>query len=216
MKKIYAVVMSAVLLLGALCFAGCDGNADEMKNLQEQVTDQTDLLQRLEAKLSEQTEQLEKLKKENQELAELLNNIGTQLAEGHFYTLAEAYESGLLSEQHLMSIAYYNNQGRTGNEAIMDESYQPMKKRPEELSNIADLTIRRTYWKKYFGINNEEEISVDDIAINPYLGMYNNCIAIMIWVDGGAYGDAVGDDVIGGVHFFYPNTNRILVWRNEK
>ncbi len=57
MKKICAVAMSAVLLLGALSFAGCDGNADEMKSLQEQINIQTELLQMLEGKLTEQTEQ---------------------------------------------------------------------------------------------------------------------------------------------------------------
>ena len=61
MKKIWSIAVSAVLLLGALSFAGCDGNADEMKSLQEQINIQTELLQKLEGKLTEQTKQLEKL-----------------------------------------------------------------------------------------------------------------------------------------------------------
>ncbi len=130
MKKICAVAMSAVLLLGALSFAGCDGNADEMKSLQEQINTQTELLQMLEGKLTEQTEQLEKLKEEiadgqteNANLLEKLNTLGevrdtllNELAElevrtgknkGTICTLQEAYDQGKLTRNDLMHISYY-------------------------------------------------------------------------------------------------------------
>ena len=130
MKKICAVAMSAVLLLGALSFAGCDGNADEMKSLQEQINIQTELLQKLEGKLTEQTEQLEKLKEEvadgqteNENLLDKLNalekdreNLLNDLAElevstgkskGIICTLQEAYENGELTRDDLMHISYY-------------------------------------------------------------------------------------------------------------
>ena len=130
MKKIWSIAVSAVLLLGALSFAGCDGNADEMKSLQEQINIQTELLQKLEGKLTEQTKQLEKLKEEiadgqteNKNLLEKLNalekdreNLLNELAlsevrghqrKGEFVLLGDAYDQKILTREDMKYISYY-------------------------------------------------------------------------------------------------------------
>ena len=45
-----------------------------------------------------------------------------QYAVGNFYSLEEAYENGWLTQEDILSIAYYYNQGAEGNEALMGES----------------------------------------------------------------------------------------------
>ena len=42
-------------------------------------------------------------------------------ATGTFYSLEEAYEAGLLTQEGLLCISYYHNGGREGNEALMPE-----------------------------------------------------------------------------------------------
>ena len=83
-----------------------------------------------------------------------------KLEDGKFYTVTEAYEKGYLTREQVMSIAYYHNGGRSHNEEIMSEDYQPLLKTPEKLSKVTEASLRQTYidhrWKEEDLKANEE------------------------------------------------------------
>ena len=82
-KKI--LVAFVVAIVTAFCFAGCNANTDELQRRIEE----------LEAQLQARDEKIAQLE---EELAE---------KSGTIYTLQEAYDRKLLTEEDIMHISYY-------------------------------------------------------------------------------------------------------------
>lgn len=98
---------------------------------------------------------------------------------GKFYSLEEAYESEWLTKEDLMSIAYYLNNGRQGNEEIMSEDYAPIPKTPETLSEEVTAAIKQEFWDANFNELNSNGVTVDDIGF-AYYGSYGKCVAVRV------------------------------------
>ena len=129
---------------------------------------------------------------------------------GDFYTLQEAYDQGLITHDDLKSIAYYQNGGSE------DESFVPMSKNPEVLSNETEKAIKETI---VYDVRKEDpvsggEIKIINITIQNYYGTYNNCVAVMI---SGArpYNAEICEIEIDGVLFHYNNGNRIIIFKKK-
>ena len=67
------------------------------------------------------------------------------LEDGEFYTVTQAYEKGYLTREQVMSIAYYYNNGRKGNENVMSKNYTPVPMVPERLSKTADQAMKNSF-----------------------------------------------------------------------
>ena len=152
---------------------------------------------------------------------------------GTFYFLTEAYELGLITQEDLLSIAYYHNRGTRMNETLMGEDYEPIPQEP--LDEKVEWRIKETVaekWRKKAKekLKSKEEMnelvratyedqlkaSVDDVTIKKYYGTYGECIAVMMTDKYSLYSDAFHGDIVGGVSISYSNGNQIQVWRENK
>ena len=137
-------------------------------------------------------------------------SAGCNTPTGKFYTLQEAYDNGFLTQEDLMSIAYFNNGGREYNEDIMDENYVPAPMNPTALSAETDMAIRQSYWDKYYKENTPTNRTIDDIGLG-YYGTYNNCVAVKVYF-GGFVIEIVRKDYVGGITVFYNCGEKISIW----
>ena len=133
-----------------------------------------------------------------------------------FYTLQEAYETGYLTREDIMSIAYYHNGGRVYNEGIMSEGYTPIPKTPQELSEDTVNKIKETAADEY---NSQHDLSTkataDGFTIIQYYGTYNNCIAIMMRDIYTGHADAIRTEEIAEITLYYNNGNKIKIWKRS-
>ena len=125
---------------------------------------------------------------------------------GEFCTLQEAYDCGLLTQDDLLSIAYYT-QGTRLNEELMGESFSPKPKNPETLSETT---------KEEIIIALKEKTEQNYIVIHKYLGTYNNCIVIY-YEDGLQYPAVAPTEYfshVGGVTFsrWSPSALHLVVY----
>jgi hypothetical protein len=130
---------------------------------------------------------------------------------GDFYTLQEAYDQGLLTKDALESIAYYQN-GGSG-----DETFSPIPKDPEELSEDTEKAIKETrvYDKRNDGQYPIKKAKTDDVSIAQYYGTYNTCVAVMLDEAYCGHNAALWDVTIGDVTLHYKNGNRIIIWKQN-
>lgn len=139
---------------------------------------------------------------------------GCKMEIGTFYTLQEAYDTGYLTKEDVMSIAYYHNGGRVYNEDIMNEDYTPIPKAPQELSENVSYKIRETVALdlRHSGIKNAE---ADGVNIVHYYGTYEDAVAVIVKHSYfGDNGDEAIDisDTIADVIFHYWTHNQIQIW----
>jgi len=92
---------------------------------------------------------------------------------GHFYSLKEAYDKGLLTQDELKSLAYYYNDGSD------DEDFVPKLKVPEILSNDTEKRIKETYLSDKVK-KDYPNATISGIRIIEYYGVYNDCIAVFV------------------------------------
>ncbi len=144
-----------------------------------------------------------------------------EVPKGKLYTLQTAYDSGWLTKDDLMSIAYYHNGGRDYNEDIMPEDYAPKPKDPKALSADSPIgkSIRNIVWNDYMSEDDREWFRFKDVGF-AYYGSYNGCVAVLTGVDGKGSPDAVFTEEVAGVVIFYsslPYAGGIQVWKaNEE
>jgi len=126
---------------------------------------------------------------------------------GTFYSLQEAYDEGLLTEQDLMSIAYYH--GSLGGVA---GTFAPTPKDPEIIGKELEKAIKQSFLDDFI---DEDGWTIDDFSIS-YYGTYDNAVAIFAIFPGGGI-DAPWNEIIAGVTFSYgyPCTG-ILIFKNTK
>ena len=110
-------------------------------------------------------------------------------------TLAEAYEYALLTRDDLMSIAYYQNGGRTYNEDIMSKDYTPQPKNPETLDADLQRKIKETieYEDGYYWLV-------------TYYGCYNGVYVLRTYLD--AFLNFI---TLEGIYFLDGATTRVYI-----
>lgn len=130
---------------------------------------------------------------------------------GEFYTLQEAYDQELLTQEDLKSIAYYHNG------ASEDESFESIPKTPEILSKKTEKAIKETraYNLRTRSSNPISKAKAKDVTILSYHGTYNNCVALMMDDVYHDYTDALREVTIAGVLFRYSNSNSIIVFKEK-
>ncbi len=137
--------------------------------------------------------------------------------EGNFFTVTEAYEKSYLTREQVMSIAYYHNGGRSQNEEIMSEDYQPLLKTPEKLSEVTEVSLRQTYidhrWKEE-DLKANEELAGEklQVTIFEYNGTYGDCIAVMMTDNFTGYTCALWTEQVGDINIQYSDGNGMLIW----
>ena len=130
-------------------------------------------------------------------------------ASGMFYSLEEAYEAGLLTQEELLSIAYYQNGGREGNEALMPEGYAPQKM--EALDKKTERAICATYLSEHPRL----EMKVSDLSVYDYCGTYGNCYAVKIGYLEQDVEHVLWQVTIGGVYFYNSVWDPVLIWTKD-
>lgn len=128
---------------------------------------------------------------------------------GTFYTLQEAFDQGMLTQDDLRSIAYYQNGGSE------DEDFEPKLKTPESLSEKTEKAIKET---RAYDLRNQDtkpikEAKAKDITILKYYGTYNNCIALMMNDIYHDYPTALREVTVEGVLFRYSDGNSLIIWK---
>lgn len=130
---------------------------------------------------------------------------------GEFYTVTEAYEKGYITRDDVMSIAYYHNGGRAGNESVMSEDYAPQSKTPEIPDAATDKAIKTSFYTSELWDSYKDYYSYEDITYG-YFGTYGRALAIRIGVKGEAVNDSVYLQEIDGIKIDYRNGKRISIW----
>lgn len=182
MKKLCSVIISLMLGIVALFgIAGC--NSGTQSELQGKIDE-------LQSRIEELEYRIERLEKQ----------LNGESLEGSFYSLYDAYDNGWLTKEDLMSIAYYNNRGRWGNEEIMGKTYKPAPKTPEVLSEETELKIKSTAARD-FNKENNTEYTGDDFTITEYYGTYGRCIAVMVKYTHSGCGPIFITVSVAGVNF---------------
>lgn len=129
---------------------------------------------------------------------------------GEFLRLNEAYESGYLTNEDLIIIAYDYNHGRNGNKEIISEDYTPKPKDPKELSNKIQKKIKQAYLSN---IIKDNTLSDKYINIYAYYGTYNGAIAIGITDNYNVYDKIIIKEYkVGEVIFYNYSESDIRIW----
>lgn len=208
---VIALFLGVVMMFGV---AGC--NSDAQNELNKKISDLESRIEQMEESLAERDSTIEDLNDQIKKSDERIEQMERELAEktdGAFYTLQEAYDMGWLTKANVMRIAYYHNGGRIYNEEIMSETYKPLPKTPEVLSNLTESKIKSTAAKEYREKYNMQYAEVDGFRITEYCGTYGDCVAVMLRDD---YSDAASVywiDSVAGVNIKYFDGNSIQIWR---
>ncbi|MCM1368726.1 MAG: hypothetical protein NC184_07985 [Roseburia sp.] len=136
----------------------------------------------------------------------------------HCYTLKQAYDNKWLTQDDLLSIAYYYDctdifHDAQFNSELMGDGYEPKPKIPQELDEQTSNGMIQAYLNEHMQIKKEDawkyNIENDNIY---YLGAYNGCVAAIIRYFGGT--QANWAEVVAGVAFSYPHGGvQILIWK---
>lgn len=133
---------------------------------------------------------------------------------GTYYSLQEAYDQALLTQEDLKSIAYYLN-GTSEYESFC------IPKTPEILSEKTVNAIKET---AAYNLRNQThsdgtkrypKAKAKDIGIVNYYGTYNNCVAVMINDIYTLYPGVERDIVVNEVLFRYSDGNSIIIWKQK-
>lgn len=134
--------------------------------------------------------------------------------EGNFYTVTEAYEKGYLTREQVMSIAYYHNGGRSQNEEIMSEDYQPLPQTPKKPSEETDKFIKNSFYNSEYWNQYSDSCTKEDIFYT-YYGTYDKAIVLKIGAGIEAVGDVVWEENVDGIIINYRNEKRLSVFIND-
>ena len=130
-------------------------------------------------------------------------------SEGSFYSLEEAYEGELLTQDDLRNTAYWYHT-RYGETEHVDASFEPSPKTPETLSEDTQDKLKRTYLDEVIKM---PDGSPDEVVIRGYFGTYNGCVVVDISDNYHQY-DYVfePEHEIGGVTFYDYVSAFLRVW----
>ena len=130
-------------------------------------------------------------------------NDNAATTEGHrFYYLKELYESGEITRQDLLTIAYYANDGISAQNAEQyPEDFVPTPKDPETLDENEIAAIENAL-SELLSEENGGEIEAEFYA---YHGKYGEYLAVSLKDDRSAW-LWITDYVVDGVHFTFPSS----------
>ena len=137
-------------------------------------------------------------------------------ASGEVYSVKEAYDNGWLTQEDLMSIAYYLNGGRADNEEIISENYEPLPKTPDVLSDETEYKIKSAAAAEYREKYHIKDAKAKGFTITAYYGTYGDCVAVMTEDVYSGAATVVWTDMIAGVSFLYSSGISIQIWREDK
>lgn len=118
---------------------------------------------------------------------------------GTFYSLRDAFDKNIVTQDDLKNIAYYLN----GNSD--DDTFIPTPLSPTYLSDEVEKSIKLTavYELHTRGENSKPEATVEDITIIGYYRTYNDYIAVRLNDSFSDYPNVVHEMVIADVTFVY-------------
>ncbi len=189
-KKIFVALLLAILT--AFSFAGCNANTDELQRRIEE----------LEAQLQARDEKIAQLE---EELAE---------KSGTIYTLQEAYDRKLLTEEDIMHISYYKTGEVYKVEKVEDSQdwnkwqkvdFVPEEPLPELDAKTSEL-IKTAYYNKNIQFFKDHDGTIrygKDILKIRFLGCYNGNYAVEVDSDEWSYGASVLTCCVGGIAWTY-------------
>lgn len=130
---------------------------------------------------------------------------------GNFYSLKEAYDKGILTQNDLKNIAYYLNDNSD------DDTFIPNPLSPVYLSVEVEKSIKLTavYELRTRDENSKPEATIEDITILGYYGTYNDYIVVRLSDSFSDYPDVVYEIVIDDVTFIYSGAS-ITIWHYDK
>lgn len=120
---------------------------------------------------------------------------------GQFYDLGVAHYYGLLTREDLVNIANLH----AGIYDYLDGNHA-------RLSAETEGYIKQSYLDQLWYNEGMWELTIDDVWIEEYYGIYNVCVAVMIDANGLNYTDEERVVVIDDVLFHYNSGNSIVVW----
>ncbi len=190
MKKFFCILVVAFL---SFTFTACTASSLSQNELE---------------KLNQRISELEE---ENKKLKDKIAKYEEQQSFGEFYSLQQAYDSGLLTQDDLKSIAYYYNGGIEGNEETMGVDFQPQSMTPEILDKITEFSIKQTYCNYL----HEERAEPSGVTLVNYCGVYNGCYAVVLDSIYIAYPLNIVNkwETVGGVNFHYCDHLGIDIWK---
>lgn len=140
---------------------------------------------------------------------------------GQFYDLEEAYNTGLISDNDLYNICYYNNLKRIFK--TDENGFEEEVGADQELINpidVLDITIEDEIISDFYQIEKNNEVFIlggykkEDVRIGIYCGKYNDFYAVRI---ADFYGQLCveGRQIIGDYTFIFPYEGgyRVLLWK---
>ncbi len=135
-------------------------------------------------------------------------------AEPGFYTLQEAFNLGILKEEDIFNISYYQNKSTLDAglkpQLKYNENYKPKPLKPSILSDESKKEIINSSEQHKEKLN---EIADSGIKIIDYLGTYHGAVVIAVAFDEDVFTlQVMQKEEICGVEFNCGNTFRILVW----
>lgn len=141
---------------------------------------------------------------------------------GEFYTLQQAYDDGLITQEDLWSIAYYYCNGIDYSDfnGVDYSAITPIPKNPKILDEktLAKITndalIKLLAEKDKDGRQLHPKATAKDIRVG-YYGTYNGMIAVVIEDSFTPYVDVELQDTIGGVIFTYGNRAFPILWKEN-
>ena len=135
-----------------------------------------------------------------------VSSEGDQMDVGVFYNLQQAFDNELITNDDLVSIAYYLNDESMPvyPEPISEEIQEAIK---ETRSAILKAEVDRD------GVLRYPNATAEDVTLRGYYGKYNDSYAVMIADSYNEYTEALWSETIDGVTFYYTNGNSILIWK---
>lgn len=115
---------------------------------------------------------------------------------GCFYSLEEAYAKGLLGQEDVKKIAYYQNYN-------IDYPFN------------LDKEIEKNIQEDYTSIKPRKNKNID-VYIDKYYGTYGRAVVIMISDNQTDYAAVMREVFVANVLFKYNNGNSICVWISEE
>ena len=136
---------------------------------------------------------------------------------GTFYSLTEAYELGLITQEDLLSIAYYHNRGTRMNETLMGEDYEPLPQEPLDEKVEWRIKETRAYELRNSETYPDEDATADGVKIRGYLGKYSNCYVVKCHDPGTMYPSDRVDYwfEVGGVMFHKTAHGSYVLWKEN-
>ena len=133
--------------------------------------------------------------------------------------LEEAYETGAITREHLLNIAYYADCAQYNSEEI-NRDFTPIPK--PELTDVLALEIREsiTQWYKSDELHKDYQVKLENFSIETYYGCYNGYHAFSYKNSTAIYPAVYADywNEIDGVTFYNWGSHqiKIYVWKNQE